>query len=98
MEPIEIFCSFVSHINNRDIDALCALMAEDHKFIDSLGNAFNGRETMRMGWTSYFAIFPDYRISCEEFFKQENVIAAVGTASGTYSPNGELLERNRWVI
>jgi ketosteroid isomerase-like protein len=98
MEPLEIFCAFISEINNRDVDALCALMTEDHTFVDSLGNVFNGRETMRNGWTQYFALFPDYRIACEEFFKQGNTIAAVGSASATYAPNGEMLERNRWVI
>jgi len=98
MEPLEVFCSFVTQINNRDIDALCKLMTENHTFVDSLGNVFNGRETMRNGWAQYFALFPDYRISCEEFFKQGNMIAAVGIASATYAPTGEMLEKNRWVI
>jgi ketosteroid isomerase-like protein len=37
MDPQEIAKVFVTRINKQDVDGLCALMTEDHLFIDSGG-------------------------------------------------------------
>jgi ketosteroid isomerase-like protein len=85
-------------VNEADIDGLCAVMAEDHVFIDGLGNSVEGREKLRAGWKSYFAWFPDYRISHEEIFENHEVVAVFGSASGTYAVDGKLPKENRWEI
>jgi len=54
---------FVDAINRHDLDALCALMSEEHGFIDSLGAVFQGREALRTGWGSYFRTVPDYCVA-----------------------------------
>src|SRR5438270_8147573 len=91
MAASKTFQKFVESINDHDVDRLCDLMTENHKFIDSLGNVFSGRQNMRLGWIHYFDMFPDYQISCYAAFQQGNVVVAVGSATGTYAPDGKFL-------
>ncbi|MGA3292359.1 MAG: nuclear transport factor 2 family protein [Candidatus Acidiferrales bacterium] len=97
-QPVAIVLRFIERVNEADIDGLCAVMAEDHVFIDGLGNSVEGREKLRAGWKSYFAWFPDYRISHEEIFENHEVVAVFGSASGTYAVDGKLPKENRWEI
>jgi len=88
----------MERINARDVDGLCALMTEDHLFVDGLGNPMRGREAMRAGWAGYFRMFPDYRVSHEEVFSQGNAVAAFGTAEATYAAGGKLPKENHWSV
>jgi len=96
--PLDIVRAFVEKINAHDVAGLCALMPEDHVFVDSLGMRTSGRETMRAGWTGYFAWFPDYQISGTDIFARDHLVALFGLARGTYSVGGKLLEENKWEI
>ena len=78
---------FLDRINQRDPDQLAELMTEDHVFIDSLGRAARGREMMRQGWRSYYAMCPDYRVSHEDIFASGNIVAVFGVAGGTIDGN-----------
>ena len=98
MNTKELVLEFVRRINARDVDGLCSLMSEDHRFIDALGAIVQGREALRQAWTGYFQLVPDYQISLEEIFERDHVIAAFGTAGGTYAPDGKLLPENRWRV
>jgi ketosteroid isomerase-like protein len=71
-------------------------MAEDHVFIDSLGQSIRGREHMRSGWRSYFAFCPDYCVSHEEIFQSGNRVAIFGAAQGTVAADGKLPWENKW--
>jgi len=95
-EPVEVVLAFLDRINARDVDGLCACMPENHVFIDGLGNRVQGREVMRKGWTGYFAMFPDYRVSHMEIFSHREVVAAFGSAEGTFAVNGKLSKENHW--
>ena len=64
--PVDVVLAFMERINAADVDGLCALMTEDHVFVDGLGNRMQGREAMRKGWAGYFRMFPNYRVSHEE--------------------------------
>jgi ketosteroid isomerase-like protein len=88
--------AFVRAINRQDVEALVALMAPEHRFVDSLGNVVEGREMMRPGWTAYFRMVPDYSIAVEESFSDGPVALMLGVAEGTYAPAGELKPENRW--
>jgi len=88
---------FVRAINRQDTEALAELMTPDHRFIDSLGTAVKGRDKMRAGWAAYFRIVPDYTIGIEDTFCDGPVVAMIGSAQGTYAPQGELKAENRWV-
>ena len=98
MEPREVVLKFIDHINAQNIDELCSLMSESHRFVDALGTEVQGREQMRQAWAGYFSLVPDYHISLNEIIDRGNVIVAFGTAGGTYSPNGELLDENQWQV
>ncbi len=98
-EYVEVVIRFITAINSHTIDSIVSLISEDHKFTDSLGNIFRGRETMKKGWTDYFHLFPDYKIEIDEIYSDENKIMLIGKAGGTYSiPSGELLKENIWKI
>ncbi len=96
--PIEIVLAFMDRINAADLAQLCALMTEDHLFVDGLGNRIQGRETMRQGWAMYFGMFPDYRVSHTEIFSQGNVVACFGSAEGTFAVKGVLPKENHWSV
>ena len=83
MNPVETVLAFFDAINRHDPDQLAALMTEDHVFIDSLGACVRGREKMRVGWRSYFAMCPDYRVSHEDVLHTGNMVAVFGSAGGT---------------
>lgn len=88
--------AFIRAINRQDADAIADLMTERHRFIDSMGNAFEGRETMRQGWIKYFQMVPDYTVAIEETLCDGPVVVMLGVAEGTYSPHGQLKPENRW--
>lgn len=88
--------AFVRAINRQDVDALVALMSEEHQFIDSLGNVTVGREKMRTGWGMYFKMVPDYNVAIEETLRDGPVVVMLGTAHGTYSLDGKLKPENEW--
>ena len=92
MQPVH---SFINAINEHNVDRICSLMAEDHKFIDSQGNEVVGREKMRAGWIGYFQLFPDYRIEVTEIYVHDNKVGAFGFASGTFQGLKEKKE-NYW--
>ena len=92
-EPIAVVLAFLDAINSRDVDRLCSLMSEDHVFVDALGNKVQGKESMRKAWTGYFQWFPDYRVSHEEIFSDGKLVAAFGSAEGTYASKGSLLPK-----
>jgi ketosteroid isomerase-like protein len=94
--PIELVLKFLEKINQQDVDGLASLMSEQHVFVDSLGNRFQGRENLRAGWQSYFKMCPDYAVSHEEIFAHGNIVAVFGSAGGTIAAKGELKPENRW--
>ncbi len=87
---------FVRAINRQDVDAIVALMSDEHRFIDALGNVVTGSAAMRAGWTGYFRMVPDYTIAVEETYSDGPVVILFGAAQGTYSTGGALKPENRW--
>ena len=98
MNAKDVALEFVRQINSQNVDGLCELMTDDHRFIDALGTVVEGRQKMRNGWTGYFRMIPDYQISFDEVFETGNVVAAFGIAGGTYAPNGKLSQENQWQV
>jgi ketosteroid isomerase-like protein len=88
--------AFVQAINTHDVNALVELMLIDHVFVDSLGTAIGGKETMRKGWEGYFRMVPDYTLTIEETYSSGDVTVMLGVAHGTYTTDGRLLPENEW--
>ncbi len=85
---------FVEAINQHDPDAIARLMTEDHHFIDSMGIVVSGRDCMKLGWTEYLAMVPDYAITVSDVFTSGNAVVLLGEASGTYMSDGTLRSEN----
>jgi ketosteroid isomerase-like protein len=86
--PTTIVLRFIELINAHDVDGLVDLLASDHRFVDSLGGVFEGRETLRNGWRSYLRMVPDYSIEVERIIADGSDVVVLGTARGTYSRDG----------
>ncbi len=95
---MDIINNYVKAINNANVDQLCDLLADDHIFIDSQDNRFVGVENMRVGWTQYFEMFPDYKIEIVETVKNDSIISLFGYASGTYKNLKNKENSNFWRI
>jgi ketosteroid isomerase-like protein len=93
---VDTVLQFLERINQHDADKLAELMAEDHVFIDSLGQSVTGRENMRLGWRGYYAFCPDYWVSHEEIFSSGDLVAVFGAAGGTIAADGKLPAGNKW--
>ena len=83
MNPEEVFMLFVTAINRHDMQALTALMAADHIFIDSVGRRVEGAVSMEAGWRGYFAMCPDYWIRTNNVMAEDSTVLAVGDAGGS---------------
>jgi ketosteroid isomerase-like protein len=81
--PIEVFQWFLAAVNSHDISALTALLADDHVFVDSLGNRVQGARSMEAGWRGYLAMCPDYWIHADQVIASGETVVAVGEAGGT---------------
>jgi ketosteroid isomerase-like protein len=74
--PDQIAAAFNEAINARDLDALRALMADGHTFVDAEGTVLEGTERVLAAWRDFFATFPDYRNEwAEEIPIRDGVIA-----------------------
>ncbi len=91
----QIIQNFADAINEHNVDKICSLMTDDHKFIDSQGNEVVGKERMRAGWIGYFQLFPDYKIEITDIFLNGDMVAALGFAGGTFQGRTERKE-NYW--
>jgi ketosteroid isomerase-like protein len=88
---------FIGAINEHNVTKIANLMASDHKFIDSQGGEFQGKETMVESWKGYFALFPDYRIDIEDVTEKGSLVCLFGYASATFT-NGVTNESHSWRI
>lgn len=52
---------FNEKINQRDLEGLTELTADDHTFIDNSGQVTKGKDAMKEGWNEFFRNYPDYR-------------------------------------
>jgi ketosteroid isomerase-like protein len=89
---------FIALINAHDVRGMCALMSEDHLFVDSLGDSLRGRDEMFRAWTSYFFLFPDFTITQSHLFCSGNEVALFGTARGSALRADVPSQREGWMI
>lgn len=97
LEAKIVAVSFVDAINTQDMEALAALMGDEHLFTDSLGNFYAGCAALKKAWRDYFAAFPNYRIEIDEIYTEGQRVLLIGKASGRYSADCTS-EENSWQI
>jgi ketosteroid isomerase-like protein len=98
MTPTETVHEFINAINQQHIDKMVSLMTPDHTFVDSLGKVIPSRRAMRDAWLGFFEIVPDYTVTVNETFADAERVVVLGTASGTFSKDGEIQAQNRWSV
>ncbi len=98
VDVTRIALSFITSINDHDVDALSSLITDDHRFIDGLGAIVEGRDRIAQSWIEYFRWFPDYHIKVETSLSRVNEVAFFGSASGTFAPDQDLVKTNSWEI
>ena len=76
--------AFIDCINAHDVEGLCALMSDDHTFIDAHGNQVCGKDQMIGGWRGYFEWFPDYYVEVNDVFEDGEKLALFGFAGGCF--------------
>jgi len=73
-------------INNRDIDALTSLMAEDYVFIDSSDDVQSGKKLNVKGWTDFFNLYPDYVNHFRLLESREDLVLVIGHSTCSFDP------------
>ena len=95
--PEDVVRAFVVAINVQDINALRALMTDDHTFTDARSNSFSGADKMRLGWQHFFHAYPAYQIDIEHSFTAGGSVALFGKAAGGWCVN-EVILPQRWTV
>ena len=99
MSPLKVAEQFVAAINAHDVTHIASLMTADHRFIDSLGDVVEGRDTMRERWKVYFGMVPGYKLDIRHRFVTEDgtrVVMLAGKASGSYHSKGLRRPNSLW--
>jgi len=96
-DSVEIVIRFITAINSHNINSISEMMSDDHKFIDSLGSIYRGKELMTRGWSNYLQLFPDYKIDIDEIYCDGDKIMFTGKAGGTYGTD-KTIKENHWEI
>jgi uncharacterized protein (TIGR02246 family) len=78
--------AFNEAINSRDLEALAALMTDDHTFVDPAGTVVAGRDAVVAAWEGFFGSFPDYRNIWSEVTSEDHEVTAVGRSVCSNEP------------
>lgn len=93
-ETVKTIYEFIEAINTHDAKKIIEMLTDEHLFVDSMGSVATGKDTLLKAWKGYFDWFPDYKITLEHTYIEDNSIALFGKASGTFDVNGKLLREN----
>ena len=85
-DPKLIVLQFNECINNRDIDGLSSLMAEDHVFIDSSNKVHSGKGLNINSWLDFFDQFPDYLNHFLVIESRGDLVLVTGYSTCSYKP------------
>jgi predicted SnoaL-like aldol condensation-catalyzing enzyme len=76
-DPKLVALLYNEHINARNLAGVIALMAENHKFIDSK-NRVENKEQMKKSWEEFFTEYPDYRNIFHTVISRDNLVILLG--------------------
>ena len=86
---------FIARINSHDVEGIITLCAHAHRFVDGLGQVLTGYDQLRVAWSGYFNLFPDYQIDIESLAVAGEVVLAAGSASSPAAPGTPTAQRWR---
>lgn len=94
----ETALAFLDRINAHDVDGIVGLLSDEYQFVNSSGDEFRGQQFMRETWLDQFSKHPDFRIRASRVIADGNGVAIFGFSEGTYAPDGQLREENKWSV
>src|SRR3954451_6905357 len=89
---------FIGCINRRDVDALGALMTEDHTLSVLDEAPLVGKFENIDAWRGYVDAFPDYLIVPHQFAQQDSRVAVLGHTTGSHLGLPDALEQQLTII
>ena len=98
MNAEKVVLWFVDAINHADINRLATLMTPSHTFVDSDGSTIIGQAAVLDGWSRYFSMVRDYRITVHETFSSRKTVILVGKATGAFTGDNQSGSENRWTV
>jgi ketosteroid isomerase-like protein len=90
--------ALIRAINGRKVDRIADLLADNHRFIDSVGNVVRGSKDVATGFAAYFQMVPDYRIDIAHTLAEGNTVLVWGSARGSYVPEGRDTAIGHWQV
>ena len=75
---------FNEKINQRDLEGLAELMADDYTFIDNSGEVTKGKDVNKQGWKEFFEEYPDYQNIFTTITAQNDVVVMIGYSTCSY--------------
>ncbi len=97
-DTVSLVNQYVEKINSHDINGMIQMVSDDSVFIDSMGINTNGRENLRKAWDVLLTFFPDYHVNIKNVISKNGLVALFGTAAGTLSADGRILDENKFEI
>jgi ketosteroid isomerase-like protein len=76
-DPKFIALQYNEFINNRDLEGVIALMADNHRFIDTK-NRVETKEQMKTSWSQFFTEYPDYKNIFHTVISRGNFVILLG--------------------
>lgn len=84
LPPVTAVISFIDAINRGDVDALAELMAAEHHLDVFDEEPLVGRDANVEAWRAYATAFPRYVIYPEHIVAQGDVVAVLGSTTGSH--------------
>ena len=78
--------SWIEAINNKDVEQLTLLAADDHKFFVEGEAPTVGKEKVAPSWNGYFEAYPEYQVFVDEYYDIDNAHYLLGHTSGSHVP------------
>jgi len=76
-DPKLVALLYNENINSRNLEGVIALMAENHKFIDTK-NRIENKEQMKTSWDEFFTEYPDYKNVFHTAISRDNFVILLG--------------------
>jgi ketosteroid isomerase-like protein len=84
LPPVALAVSFIEQINRRDLDALAALMSDDHRLEVFDEPPLAGKDANVDAWRGYFDAYPSYVIYPHHIAARDGCVAVVGHTTGSH--------------
>jgi ketosteroid isomerase-like protein len=100
-ENIKLIYRYVDAVNQRDLDALLALMDENLEAVSRIAaieGGLHGHDGIRRWWDSWFGAFPDYNIEIVEARDLGDVVLGTFRALGHGGGSDLPFEDQAWHV